>query len=359
MVIRPSSSSRSSFAQGVLASSSVRCAVNALTCLLLVLTVCAASLGSYAATAAMSVRHARELSELVSASARAAAEAATRGAHSIANSMGDIRKSPCTRVSFMASGRADIECEAFEELEILRPDCTGKPELVPRIYHSVGKETKQTHMEAATAAINPGYVRRHHDDKSAAAYVREKCGKDAAHAYDCLVPPAYRADLFRFCAMYADGGVYIDEDIVPLRPLEEIYSPCSIATVGHDMPQAPSWRPGKQMKIVASAPAAPIFKCALDSLVENVRTRFHPQSMLELSGPLMLQKCYEKHNQGVAVTYKDTRDAVWPYTGMRDGTKLLAYEAPSPKHFGGIDVLDYAKLYKENRVYTDTCPLHV
>ena len=44
---------------------------------------------------------------------------------------------------------------------------------------------------------------------------------------------------------------------------------------------------------------------------------------------------------------------------MRDGTKLLAYEAPSPKHFGGIDELDYAKLYRENRVYTDTCLLHV
>lgn len=214
-------------------------------------------------------------------------------------------------------------------------------------------------MEAATVAINPSYVRRHHDDKSAGTYVREKCGEDASQAYGCLVPPAYCADLFRFCAMYSDGGVYIDEDIVPMRPLEEIYSLCSIATVGHDMPQSPSWRPGKKMEIVASAPAAPIFKCALDSLVENVCTRSRPQRMLELSGPLMLQKCYEKYHQGVAVTCKDTCIAVWPYTGVRDGTKLLAYEVPSPKHFGGNDVLDYAKLYRENRVYTNTCLLHV
>merc|ERR1712241_24148 len=78
--------------------------------------------------------------------------------------------------------------------------------------------------------------------------------------YQCLAPPAYRADLFRFCILYMKGGLYLDSDLMPLVKLEELYDPCSVATVGHDWPQG---RPQKQMKILAGQPGAPIFLCTM------------------------------------------------------------------------------------------------
>ena len=84
--------------------------------------------------------------------------------------------------------------------------------------------------------------------------VVEFCGPDAAEAYLCFEPPSYRADLFRFCALYSEGGVYLDEDIVPMHPLEDIVSECSVATLGHDFPAG--GRLAKQMKILAAAPGA-------------------------------------------------------------------------------------------------------
>ena len=145
-------------------------------------------------------------------------------------------------------------CHEYQELPLIRPNCTekhdgyddGQYDIVPRIYHSVGKNSQQDYHQIATTFANPTFQRNHHSDQSALTYIYEMCGEDIAKAYTCFVAPAYRADIFRFCALYAEGGVYLDSDLVPVVPLEELYSPCSHATIGHDFP----WygMPGKQMK---------------------------------------------------------------------------------------------------------------
>ena len=52
-----------------------------------------------------------------------------------------------------------------------------------------------------------------------------------------VLPCRYRADIFRFCALYADGGVYLDADLELMVPLDDTHSPCSHVTIGHDYPQ--------------------------------------------------------------------------------------------------------------------------
>lgn len=143
---------------------------------------------------------------------------------------------------------------------------------------------------------------------------------------------------------------------MPVVPIDHLYSKCSTATVGHDFPTNPSRTIGKQMKIIASAPGAPIFKCALDTVIKNVRARNLPDPLL-ISGPLLLKQCYEKHSEDVAITYHDTREARWPYTGLRAGETILAFELPSPKSFGHHESSDYAHLFEQKKVYTENCPL--
>ena len=119
---------------------------------------------------------------------------------------------------------------------------------------------------------------------------------------------------------------------------------------------------GKQMKILAGMPGANIFKCAMDRIIDHVISRRYPETgSLAISGPILLHQCYEQHHQGVAILYHDTRGARWPYTGMRRGTKLLAYEVPNQaRHLenGGEDG-DYAGMFEKRQVYSPTCPLHV
>lgn len=101
-------------------------------------------------------------------------------------------------------------CEKYESLPLIVPDCSGRAEIVPRILHSVSRDAHQSYHQTATSTANPSFERNHNSDASALEYVRSKCGEEAAMAYSCFIPPAFRADLFRFCAMYADGGIYLD-----------------------------------------------------------------------------------------------------------------------------------------------------
>ena len=63
-----------------------------------------------------------------------------------------------------------------------------------------------------------------------------------------------------------------------------------------------------------------------------------------------------------SLSYIDTRVAVWPFTGMRAGNKVLAFEKPNMKrhyyHFGGADDdNDHSALFRDGAVYSQSCAL--
>ena len=55
------------------------------------------------------------------------------------------------------------------------------------------------------------------------------------NAYDALVPKAFRADLFRYCALYILGGCYVDHKIVARRPFRSVINDNDKLLVTHDV----------------------------------------------------------------------------------------------------------------------------
>ena len=50
-------------------------------------------------------------------------------------------------------------------------------------------------------------------------YLATYCPK-ATSAYNRIAPVAGKADIFRLCALLTEGGLYMDDDLFPLHPLE-------------------------------------------------------------------------------------------------------------------------------------------
>ena len=45
-------------------------------------------------------------------------------------------------------------------------------------------------------------------------FIATHCGQRAADAYNQLKPKAFKADLLRYCLLWATGGVWADDDLV-------------------------------------------------------------------------------------------------------------------------------------------------
>jgi len=256
-------------------------------------------------------------------------------------------------------------CESYLALDFMHPNCSNREQKVPRtLYTMSADETAPLNIQAVLRT-NPSFSGFHFDDGAGYDFIKTHCGVDVAEAFSCIKPPAFRADLFRFCALYALGGVYLDADMVLLRPLTEVFSPCSAFTLGYDQAQGVLHidHVGMQMKILASEPRHDIPLCMLRHIIEHVKSRKHfKRRTFEFSGPQLLRKCYLQHPTDVAITYMDTRGADWPYTGLRAGSTIYAYEIPSPnRHFEEIIERDPSKEYndmvKTNKLYTSECKL--
>ena len=284
--------------------------------------------------------------------------------------------SPCLKVEVGKPLAQWQACMSYIDLPIDKPRQCDRW-AVPAVIHSMGRDDTPGRETQMIAAVNPRFRLHHMGDRTARAYVFKFCGSEAARAYDCFIAPAFRADLARYCILATEGGVYLDGDIVMTAPIHKAVDMCGGASVGYDIPQAPvaelvepgmpaGTLEGKQMKILAGAAGHPLFRCMVAKIVRHVRARALPPYPLMLTGPQLLHKCYIRVNTSseIHVTYRDTRGAKWPYTGMVGKEGHLAFETTKPENFapGDFDTTNtaleanhYHELYLEGKVYTDTC----
>jgi len=308
--------------------------------------------------------------------------------------------SPCLKVDVhMHNLEEEWElCEDYLSLPLEVPKSSSCPVWrLPKLYHAVGKDASPPPEVVRNAATNPEFELRYFGDAIALEYVRKRCGEVVASAYQCFVAPAFRADIFRYCVLYADGGVYLDTDISLLVRIPEVVDMCDGATLGYDIPQFPmpprlandTVAPGMQMKILGGEAGHPLFKCMLDRIIENVRRRSKPRYSLKITGPALLARCYRKTrldssshivlegwpaqvdatgwprgffsssgpdalamasvnaSASMYITYRDSRGAMWPYAGMMGGKGLLAFETPTTENFPPVDLVGVGKNSKD------------
>ena len=147
----------------------------------------------------------------------------------------------CTDISYVPVSTRDcktlraVKLSPIPPLSVSLPETRcldGRPPVPKQIFAVNGDGVFSAPLTALATEANASF--RGLDDARARGYVAKHCGVRAAHAYDCFVPPSYRADLFRFCALYAEGGIYLDSDLVPAVGLHQMYNRCENVTAGAD-----------------------------------------------------------------------------------------------------------------------------
>ena len=59
-------------------------------------------------------------------------------------------------------------------------------------------------------ALNPRFKHALYDDVDCREFIKTNFPVNVLNAYDGLIPGAYKADLWRYCILYINGGIYLD-----------------------------------------------------------------------------------------------------------------------------------------------------
>lgn len=138
----------------------------------------------------------------------------------------------------------------------------------------------------------------------------------------------YRADLARCLYLKRFGGVYVDLDIEPLRPVDGLLSNGDTCILGAEPESHARMHFGKPVMacnaVMASVPGHPFW----DHLLEEIRRRAsrHHREPVSVTGPLALDAAYLEHGARLGVRIS-AADAFFPLPDLGSHKLRLAPES--------------------------------
>jgi mannosyltransferase OCH1-like enzyme len=136
---------------------------------------------------------------------------------------------------------------------------------------------------------NPEYTYQLFDDTDAGEFIKDNFDDDVYDAFSKLKIGAFKADLFRYCVLYINGGVYADIDTICMNNLGSFLNNNIEFATPIDFNTNPSWGTYNLFNaFIASIPRHPILLDCINRVVYNVKNNIKPASSVDLTGPGVL-----------------------------------------------------------------------
>lgn len=158
---------------------------------------------------------------------------------------------------------------------------------IPKIIHQTF-ETALLPTALKTAVdtwidLNPDYEHRYFSDRDRRNFIQQHFDSKVLQAYDKLIPGSYRADLWRYCVIYQNGGVYVDIKLGALVPLSKIIiDDASMVVVNDDLPGS------MFTSFFAAIPKHPALLQCINVAVQRVLAEEYGSYMVYPTGPLAM-----------------------------------------------------------------------
>jgi mannosyltransferase OCH1-like enzyme len=135
---------------------------------------------------------------------------------------------------------------------------------------------------------NPEFDYYLFDDSESRVFIKENYPQEVVDAFDCIVPGAYKSDLWRYCILYKKGGCYMDIKMTPLVPLTQVLQIQPTIFVKDHIQSEFKMYECIWNGIMISPPGNKIFKQCIDNIVEMVQQHNYGRNALDITGPCLL-----------------------------------------------------------------------
>lgn len=201
--------------------------------------------------------------------------------------------------------------------------------MIPRLIHQTWRDADLPAPFAQLAAKwrqhHPKWRWRLWTDLENRAFVADHFPAMLA-LYDSYPHPIQRVDMVRYLILYVEGGLFVDLDIEPLRPLDSLVaSECSFGAEPAENCAVHGMKLILSNAFMAVRSGHPFLRLIIESLPEANRLAHlggldRNRMVLETTGPFHLTRCYQSYSGPDPITILPS-ELLYPL-GISDIEKL-------------------------------------
>jgi mannosyltransferase OCH1-like enzyme len=194
---------------------------------------------------------------------------------------------------------------------------------------------------------NPRFKHHLYDDNDCREFIRTHFRPDVLDAYDRLIPGAYKADLWRLCVLFINGGIYMDIKLICVngfklieltenthfvkdRPVNSIFNSLMVSQKGNFY----------------------LFKC-IRQIVENVKNKYYGNCPLSPTGPVLLGNIIvnNKLQVNVDMTHYEGGGYIIYKNRFVISTEYPEYNHERTTTYNNMSTKRYDQLWNERKIY--------
>jgi mannosyltransferase OCH1-like enzyme len=195
---------------------------------------------------------------------------------------------------------------------------------------------------------NPKITFHLYDDNDCIEFIKNNFEQDVLHAYESLIPSSYKSDLWRYCVLYINGGIYMDIKyrcvngfkFLDLTDKEYFVRDYNI----NDTYTA----------LIVTLPGNEILHKCIRQIVENVKNKYYGNGCLDPTGPGLLGKYFTREEKNSMEMYHSLIESINKYYIVKDDRIILRiYDGYRDEQSKFQKLKHYSQLWNDRNIYNN------
>ena len=196
---------------------------------------------------------------------------------------------------------------------------------------------------------NPDFEYHLFDDEDCRQFIQNNFEEDVLTAYDKIIPGAYKADLWRYCILYINGGVYLD---IKYSNVDD-FNLIELTDKEYFVPDLKESGGGVYNAFMICKPGNQILREAIRRVAKNAKEEYYGESGFHPTGPILLKGCFSNEdivnmeNNGLGICKYDATTSIC----FHDKPIMTVYDEYYKTDVNKNGQPAYWKLWEERKIY--------
>ena len=193
---------------------------------------------------------------------------------------------------------------------------------------------------------NPQITCHLYDEEDCRTFIKNNFEPDVFEAYNSLIPCSYKSDLWRYCILYKNGGIYMDIKYKCVNNFKFI----ALTEQEHfvrDIPENSVYT-----ALIVTLPQNEIMRKCIYQIVKNVKNKYYGNNPLYPTGPGLLGKYFTQEERHSMEMYHSLLESINKYYIVKGDRIILTwYDGYREEQSKTQKFKHYSQLWDDINIY--------